>query len=339
MFEFFRRTLVATPLLAALLLAPGGVQAQTTIKIAYIPILPMAQLFVIEGEGWTKKAGLTLELTKFSSGPAIVQALAAGNFDMMYIGIGPAMVARAKNIPIKVVAANGIEQIAVIAQGDFNNDVARAASPAEAIAKFTASHGRKPKIATLPKGSVPDTVLRHWLIKVVGVKDTDVEIVGMGADKVQQAMLTRAVDAASILEPVITIVAGKLPDVKVIATGSDMLPKQPGAIVAVRESFLAKHRDAVEKMVALHVRATKLIESDPARAGRDVHAAIGQGLVPEATIQAAMRSKLNQYVSDPRLIVEATRVLRDFQLEIGALNESVSLTELFDPSIYEAVVK
>ena len=338
MFQFLKRFLTL-PVLGSLLLVPGAAQAQSTVKIAYIPILPMAQLFVMEGEGWSKEAGLDLELTKFSSGPAIVQALAAGNFDMMYVGIGPAMVARAKNIPIRVVAANGIEQIAVIAQGDFNDYVASASSPAEAIAKFTADKGHRPKIATLPKGSVPDTVLRHWLVKVVGIKDTDVEIVGMGADKVQQAMLTRSVDAASILEPVITIVGEKLPDVKVVATGGTMLPKQPGAILAVRESFLAEHRDVVEKIVALHIRATKLIESDPERAGRNVHAAIGKGLVPEATIQAAMRSKLNQFVADPRLIVDATRVMHDFQLEIGALKQPVPLDQLFDASIYDAVVK
>jgi NitT/TauT family transport system substrate-binding protein len=138
---------------------------------------------------------------------------------------------------------------------------------------------------------------------------------------------------------VITIVGEKLPDVKVVATGGDMLPKQPGAIVAVRESFLAEHRDAVEKMVALHVRATQLIESDPVRAGRAVYDAIGKGLVPEATIQAAMKSKLNQFVADPRLIVDATRVMHDFQLEIGALKEPVPLAELFDVSVYEAAVK
>jgi NitT/TauT family transport system substrate-binding protein len=338
MFKFVKRAL-ALPVLAALLLAPGAVRAETVIKLAYIPILPMAQLFVMEGEGWTKEAGLKLELTKFSSGPAIVQALAAGNFDMMYVGIGPAMVARAKNIPIKVIAANGIEQIAVIAQGDFNDAFARAASPAEAFANFAAEHGRKVKIASLPKGSVPDTVLRHWLVKVVGIKDTDVEIVGMGADKVQQAMLTRSVDAASILEPVITIVSEKLPDVKVVATGRDMLPGQPGAIVAVRESFLAEHRDAVEKLVALHIRATELIEKDPQRAGRDVYDAIGKGLVAEDTIQAAMRSKQNQFVSDPRTIVEGTKAMHDFQLEIGALKEPVPLDALFDSSIYEAVAK
>ncbi len=61
--------------LAMGLLAHSGASADTKLKVAYIPIMPMAQLFVMEGEGWTEEAGLDLELTKFSSGSAIVQAI------------------------------------------------------------------------------------------------------------------------------------------------------------------------------------------------------------------------------------------------------------------------
>lgn len=319
-------------------LAAAPAVAQTRLEVAYIPIMPMAQLFILEQEGWAKKAGLDLKLTKFSSGPAIVQAIASGKFDVAYFGIGPAMVARANGIPIKVVAANGIEQIALIAQGDLRKYIDEAASPAEGVRKFTADKGRKPKIASLPKGSVPDTVLRHWLIKVAGLSEQDVDILGMGAGKVQQAMLARSVDGASILEPIITIIKERLPDAGVIATGREMLPKQPGAIVAVREKTLAEHPEAIRKLVELHKRATDLIASNPERAAKDVHAAIGQGLVQLETIKAALQSRQNQFVADPRLIIAATKTLHDFQVEIGALKKPVPLDALFDTSVYEAVV-
>ncbi|MFT5180542.1 MAG: NitT/TauT family transport system substrate-binding protein [Alphaproteobacteria bacterium] len=335
----FRRSVMAVLVVAAFgWLAATPASAQTKLEVAYIPIMPMTQLFILDQEGWAKEAGLDLKLTKFSSGPAIVQAIASGKFDVIYFGIGPAMVARANGIPIKVVAANGIEQIAMIAQGDFRKYIDEAASPAEGVRKFTADKGRKPKIASLPKGSVPDTVFRHWLIKIAGLTEKDVDIVGMGAGKVQQAMLSRSVDGASILEPIITIIKERLPDAGIIATGGDMLPKQPGAIVAVREKALADHPEAIKKLVALHKRATDLITSDPERAAKDVHAAIGQGLVPVETIQAALQSRLNQFIADPRLIIAATKTMHDFQAEIGALKKPVPLDELFDTSIYEAVV-
>ena len=213
-----RRSLSVVAVMAGIvLLAAAPTSAQTKLEVAYIPIMPMSQLFVLQQEGWAKEAGLDLKLTKFSSGPAIVQAIASGKFDVIYFGIGPAMVARAKGIPIKVVAANGIEQITLIAQGEFRKYIDEAASPAEAVRKFTADKGRKPKIASLPKGSVPDTVFRHWLIKVAGLTEKDVDILGMGPGKVQQAMLARSFDGASILEPIITIIQQRLPDAKIIA--------------------------------------------------------------------------------------------------------------------------
>ncbi len=72
------------------LLAHSGASADTKLKVAYIPIMPMAQLFVMEGEGWTEEAGLDLELTKFSSGSAIVQAITR------FVGNTPAPQARDK---------------------------------------------------------------------------------------------------------------------------------------------------------------------------------------------------------------------------------------------------
>lgn len=334
-----RRSVAAVAVAAAFgLLALSPAAAQTKLDVAYIPIMPMTQLFIMEGEGWTKEAGLDLQLTKFSSGPAIVQAIASGKFDVIYFGIGPAMVARANGVPIKVVAANGIEQIGLISQGPLGEYFEAAASPAEAVRKFTADMGRKPKIASLPKGSVPDTVFRHWLIKVAGLTEQDIDIIGMGAGKVQQAMLARSVDGASILEPIITIIQERLPDAKIVATGGTMLPNQPGAIVAVREQALADHPEAIKKLVELHKRATEFITAEPDRAAENVHKAIGQGLVPVETIRTALQSRLNQFIADPRVIIAATKTMHDFQAEIGTLKKPVPLDQLFDTSVYEAVV-
>ena len=96
MWDFAKRRTWLRGWLVVAFACQSPVAAQAThLKVAYLPILPMAQLFVIDGEGWAKSAGLELELTSFSSGPALVQALASNTFDVAYVGIGPAMVARA----------------------------------------------------------------------------------------------------------------------------------------------------------------------------------------------------------------------------------------------------
>ena len=110
------------------------------IEIGYMPILPVSQLFVGLEEGWIAGIGINPKLVQFQNGPAMVQALLAGQLDVAYFGIGPAMVARAKGVDIKVVASNIVEQISFIALGElapyFNNGEA-----ATAFARFAADKG------------------------------------------------------------------------------------------------------------------------------------------------------------------------------------------------------
>lgn len=336
MLRVWIKRLATAVLLALVPLLAGRALSQERLEVAYIPIMPMAQLFVMEGEGWTEAAGLELELTKFSSGPAIVQAIASVRFDVRVFGIGPAMVARANGVPIKVVASNVVEQIALIARGRFAEVVDAAETPAAGVRAFTEETGRAPVIASLPRGSVPDTVFRYWLSKVAGLTAADVDIKGMGADKVQQAMLARSVDAASILEPVVTIVESRLDDTHVVAAGGEMLPDQPGAVVAVRENLIAERPDVVASLVELHIRATRLLNDEPERAARHVHAAIGQGLIPLDTIATALTSPISNFVADPRAIVAASGVMHDFARDIGTLREPVPLDALFEPRFFAA---
>jgi len=312
-------------------------RAETTLEMAYMPIIPCSQLFVMEGMGWTKKAGLNLNLTKFSSGPAIVQAIASGKMDMMCFGIGPAMVTRGKGVKVKVVAAGITEQIAVIAQGDLVKYFDKYGSK-EALRKFATDKGRKVKIASFPKGSVPDTVTRHWLIKSLGMDLNEVELIGMGASKVQQALLSRSVDAAGILEPTLTIVEEKLKDSKIVVRANEMMKGQPGSTVAVREEVLAKQRAAIVKFVELHIKATKLLKEHPEQAAKHVNDFIAKGLLEESTVLKALKSPSSNFAADPNEILAQTEYMANFQ-KSEKLNTKVSTEGLFDLSVYKDAAK
>lgn len=336
-----QRSIFAILLMALSLVVPSLSAADdaepVTLKVGYMPILPVAPLFVMEGKGWTKDAGLNLELTRFSSGPAMVQALASGELDVMNFGIGPAMVARAKGVPIKVIASSVREQIGLLARGDLA-DYFDQYAPAEAIARFTKEQGRKPKIATFPSGSVPDTVLRYWLTKQIGVDTSAVDIVAMGASRVQQSLLAGAVDAASTLEPILTVVQQRDPSARVIARGSEMLPHQPGAVLAVRESVISKHPEAIRKLVELHIRAAKLLNDSPEQAAPYVREFVGKRLIDLETVETALASPSSNYIADPHAIQNATRVMAAFQAEQGTLKKAVDIDALFDTSLYDAVM-
>ena len=326
-------------LMGSLLAAvPGKVRAEVTLEMAYMPIVPCAQLFVIEGMGWAKKAGINLKLTRFSSGPAIVQAIASGKMDLMCFGIGPAMVTRGKGIKLKVIAAGIVNQIAVIAQGDLVGYFDKYGNTAKALRTFAKDKGRKPKIASFPKGSVPDTVTRHWLLRQLKMDLDEVELIGMGASKVQQALLTRSVDAAGILEPILTIVKSKLKGSKVVTGPGDMMPGQPGSTIAAREHVIAKYRDTLVKFVELHIKATELLINDPAAAAPHVKNFIAKGLIDVETIQASLESPSSNFVANPADILSDTRYMHDFQ-KSEKIKTKVSVDGLFDITIYQDAVK
>lgn len=332
--HFVLRSVLAGLLAGILLFAPiGKSRAETTLEMAYMPIVPCAQLFVMEGMGWTKEAGLNLELTRFPNGPAIVQAIASGKMDMMCFGIGPAMVTRGKGVKLKVVAAGIVEQIGVIAQGDLVSYFNKY-KDAEALRQFAKDKGRKPKIASFPKGSVPDTVTRHWLIKSLGMELDEVQLIGMGASRVQQALLTKSVDAAGILEPILTIVENKLPGATVVARAEEMMPGQPGSTIAVRENVLAEHRAAIVKFIELHIRATELLLNEPEKAAPHVKNFIAKGLLSDDIVLKALKSPSSNFRSSPNDILEATQYMHDFQ-KSAKIKTNVSVDGLFDLSVYK----
>ena len=325
-------TLLTGAALAAALAFSANAEAEP-LEIGYMPILPVSQLFVgLEGGGLSDLAK-DAELIQFQNGPAMVQALLGGQLDIAYLGIGPAMVARAKGADIKVVASNIVEQISFIALPDLAEAFAQG-DQASAFERFEAKHGRKPVIATFPTGSVPETVLQYWLRKGLALNPDDhIEIIHQGAAAVQQALLTGAIDGAAILEPVVSTSLARINGAEVIASGGELFPSQPGAVLVVRESLINNQPELVRAWVANHANATDALRNDP-DAATAVRKYVGGGRLPEAIVKTALGRSQSSFVADPSSIVDGTRVMHDFQEEIGTLKAKVDLEALFDLSFY-----
>ncbi|WP_430911811.1 ABC transporter substrate-binding protein [Methylobacterium sp. sgz302541] len=320
---------------AASLLAGGASAEGVPVRIGVIPVIGAAPVFVANGEGWLKEAGLEPKFTTFESGPNMIQALASGTIDVYVAGIAPLAVARTKNIDVRVVAATAVEEMVFVAGPKLAPYFADGASKADAFKAFHAKEGRAARLATQPPGSVPNTTLQHWLWQVAKTTKADAEIVAMGIDATQQALLAGAVDGASIREPALTIVQARNPAIKLIATGGEMFPDQPGTVVGVFGAFADKNPAAVEGLVKAVVKAVDLLKMDPARAAPPVEAALGKGITDVATIQKALSSPAAKFTADPRVIVEATKKMQAYQVTIGTLDRDIPVDGLFVPSFYE----
>jgi len=286
-----------------------------------------------------KQAGFDLKFTTFESGPAMIQALASGTLDIYVAGVAPLGVARSKGIDIRVITATAIEEMTVAAGPKLAPYFKQGVTSAQALKDFKAATGKAARLATQPPGSVPHTTLVHWLSEVIKADKSDYDIVPMGIDATQQALLAGAVDGATIREPTDTIVQARNPAIKIVALGGEMFPNQPGTVVAVSGAFLSKNRDGVQKLVDALVKADQLIKSDPKRVAPHVEAAIGKGIVETAIIEEALVSPASKFTADPRVIMEATAKMQSYQVSIGTLEKDVPLDGLFDVSFYEKAVK
>ena len=105
-------------------------------------------------------------------------------------------------------------------------------------------------------------------------------------------------------------------------------------MLAAREGLIAEHPDLVQGLVAAHQRATETLKSDPEGATPAVGKYVGGGRLDPAIVQAAIEGSGDGFVADPNFIVDGTKVMHDFQAELGTLKSPVDLDQLFDLSFY-----
>ena len=326
--------LLATPLLPRL----ASAQAVTA-RAGFIPIVGTAPFFVAQGEGLLKQADLEIATTAFESGPNMIQALASGTIDIYVAGVAPLAVARSRGIDVRVVAATAVGENVVVAAPALSKHFTAGTSPAAAFKVFRAASGKPARLATQPAGSVPNTTLEYWLWEVAKVDKADIEIVPMGIDATQQAILANAVDGGSVREPALTILQNRNPQIKLIAGGEEVFPGQPGTVVAVTGAFVTKHPEAVQKLVEGLIRGADLIVKSPEKAAPHVGAALGKGILGPDLIQKALVSPASKFEIDPRKIIEPSRAMQAYQVKLGSLEKELPFDGLFETQFYERALK
>ncbi|RLM57525.1 ABC transporter substrate-binding protein [Halobellus sp. Atlit-31R] len=309
------------------------------IRVAYMPIYPDLQYFVMREEGYLEELSASVSGEVFSDGPSIVQAAATGDFDVMLFGIVPAMIVIDKGIPAKITAANIQNAMQILAHDEFAAVWDAAESGADAFARFEAERGRKFTFGTFPPGSVPDILLRYWLSEVVGVDpDSDVNITALGgAGPVRQALLAGEIDGTSIMEPVPTVAEMRGAPYQSIAWAGDFLPGQPAAVTLMHDRLREDNSEQAAAFVEQHQRATAFARENPDAAARHASTVIGESSLPVATARKAMDSPAADFITDPHKIADGAQVFSEYAAASGKIDEALSNDRLFDFGVYDSL--
>jgi NitT/TauT family transport system substrate-binding protein len=310
----------------------GGSGSNDELTLAYMPIFPDLQYFVMESEGYLDEIDVEIDAREFTDGPAIVQAYGGGELDAAMFGIVPAMIVIDNGIPAKVTAANIKEPMAIMVDEDL--EALWEEHGAGAFDAWADEHGEKFQFGTFPQGSVPDVLLRYWLSEKVGVDpESAVTITEIGgANAVFQAVVNDEIDGTSIMEPVPTRLAGIDSPIRTFRTAAEIMPGQPAAVTLM--SDWVRDSEIAGQFLEQHVRATEFIGENPDETAGIVESGIG---MDRDLARQALEGPLSNFVTDPREIENGTEIFSRFAHDNGQIDEELSLERIFDHGIYDAL--
>ena len=320
--------------------APGAppVARPAKLTIGYIPTITVMQVGAVQEQGWfQQELGVPVEYVRFVAGTPLLQALAAGQVDVAYVGFGPALTGAHQRVPAKVVAVNSKDAYGFAASAAFAALWAKQPTAA-AFKEFQRQEGRRLRIASFPKWSAPDAWLRYWLTGLGVDPAREVEIVGMGEDRLVTAVVSGQLDGAFILEPLVTLILRRDPaKFTPIVWSRDIRSNQLAQVVLVKQSLIDQYPEMMERLVKIQMQATRLLKED-----REFWAQVSvkylQGLSLEDA-RVAVNSPAANLASNLRDVAPSVLLFDRFMVQEGVYPSQITIDDLVDFRFYDRVVQ
>ena len=245
-------------ILAALLLVPilGATAcnnaAPAAVRVGYLlGDLHHLPFFVAVDKGFFKDEGIDVKVVgPFDAGPAEMDALAANQLDIGYVGVSPAILAAARKVDLSVIAGVNLEGSALAVSNNIS----------------TVADLKGKKIATPAPGSI-QYILMGMVLSNNKMTFSDVQLFPgtIKPPDMAQSLQTGQIDGYCVWEPFVSraVVAGYG---KVLAESKDIWAGHPCCVVVTRNDFAAKNDAVVAAIVRAHQKAVNFIESNPAEA-------------------------------------------------------------------------
>ena len=330
------RRLVASA--AALVLSSGLALAQSKVVLSiggasclcYLPTVLAKQL------GEFEKAGINVDLVDFKGGSQSLQAVVGGSADVVsgYFDHTVELAAK-KQILSSFVVYDRFPGFALVVSPKHNADV-----------KSIKDLANK-KVGVSAPGSSTDFFLKYILTKF-GVDPGSVAVIGVGlGGSAIAAMEQGQIDAAIMLDPAVTQLAGKYSDLRILSdtrTQKDTLAvfggEYPGGALYTRADWIASHAKETQAMTNAMVATLKWIHSHtpeeimdkmpPEMVGKD-----------KSLYLAALKNTIPMYsqtgLMDPKGAEAVLAVFNQASPEIAKAN--VDLSKTYTNSFVEAANK
>ena len=244
-----RQALTALGVGFGVAVAPRAVRAAgTALRIGVIPSDHYAALYTALDKKTFEEAGFVPEVKIFPGGPPMMEAFVAGLLDIGYVG-PPGRIAVSRGLPVRVVTGIAREGSSIIARPEIK-------SLADLVGK---------RVAVPVRGTIAHILLLVALDRTkIDAKDVSV-IEIREPDALRLALERGDVQAVSVWEPW----AAQLEAAKsghMLAEGGKVWPGYQCDSLVVSNAMLTQKKEDVRRVIAAHVKATKLVVDSPAEA-------------------------------------------------------------------------
>jgi NitT/TauT family transport system substrate-binding protein len=234
----------------------GGAEPgqETTLKVGTLPIANAAPLYIGIDKGFFAQEKLRIEPQVGEGGNQIITTIVSGDNQFGFIGVLPAIVARSKGLPIKVVSAN--DQGAKEQQDSFQVLMVAKGSPVE-DAKDLAGK----TIAVNALKGVAEVSIKASLAKQ-GVDPGSIKLLEVPFPEMPAALEDGRVDAILATEPFLTQVleaGGRQVDAPFESIAPDLI----NGVYVTSEEYIDKNPDVVDRFVRAMNRSVEYAAAHP----------------------------------------------------------------------------
>lgn len=319
--------------LGAFVFATGAASAET-IRVSYQPSLYWALPFHVATEkGWWEEVGLEPEFVTFPAGAPQIAAAQAKDWDVGGTGSVPAILGAARF---------GLKTIGLTNDESRTNAIMTAAADIEAV-KADPSQITSLVVTT---NSTADYAARACLAQI-GVDASQVEFINLAQAQIISAAISGNGRFAGVWAPNAYTLQERA-GYDYLCSGADAGAIVPGALVA-REDYAADNPEAVQKFLAVYLKAISWIKANPDEAKEMLVAFYSEGGVEISDAGASAEFSLRPtFTLEEQLALMARDAgaskvdtwltdIAGFMISVGTIPEAPEAASYIDGSFMQAV--
>lgn len=294
------------------------------LRTGAVGALSDAGIYIALDKGFFRDEGLDVELVNFGVGPQIIPSLATDQVQVSGLSVSPSMFnalrigAGLRLVSDKGQVSKGFGWAALTLRSDLTG----------AIHDFKDLKGRK---IGLPSKNVSLFTQLGKGLEEGGLSLADVDLVEIGFPEMMAALSNKAIDAAMLIEPFVTLVAANNVAVRWKGVEEFYPFKAQNGVVIYAEKFMKEQPEAARRWMVAYLRGARAY-TDALSGGADGAAVNGILAKYTAVKNPALYAKMQPIDFDPngRLELRSLELDQDWFLKLGLQLQRADLSKVID---------